>query len=78
MSLKNITIGIDFDDVLSDLNSRAIEMANEEYGFGLELKDISSWGEYRKSICYQKVLQNGRCLQKTVCNRRNKTTFSKD
>lgn len=30
MSLKNITIGIDFDDVLSDLNSRAIEMANEE------------------------------------------------
>lgn len=39
MSLKNITIGIDFDDVLSDLNSRAIEMANEEYGLNLELKE---------------------------------------
>lgn len=40
-----LTFGIDWDDVIAPFNDRAIEMANEEYGFGepLTLEDITSW-----------------------------------
>lgn len=40
-----LTIGIDWDDVLSDLNARAIELANRDYGFEppLVLEDIKTW-----------------------------------
>lgn len=43
MSLRKIAIGVDWDDVLCDLNTRAIELANRDMGLGLELKDITSW-----------------------------------
>ncbi len=40
-----LTFGIDWDDVIAPLNARAIEMANEEYGFDppLSLEEITSW-----------------------------------
>ncbi len=40
-----LTFGIDWDDVIAPFNDRAIEMANEEYGFDppLTLEDITSW-----------------------------------
>ena len=40
-----LTFGIDWDDVIAPFNDRAIEMANEEYGFEepLTLEDITSW-----------------------------------
>ena len=80
MSLKNITIGIDFDDVLCDLNTRAIEMANEEYGLNLRLSDITSWENtgkasvikkyYKTSNVYEKqyVTQDTKDLFKKICN----------
>ena len=40
-----LTIGIDWDDVLSDLNARAIELANRDYEFDppLRLEEITTW-----------------------------------
>ncbi len=40
-----LTFGIDWDDVIAPFNDRAIDMANEEYGFDppLTLEDITSW-----------------------------------
>ena len=40
-----LSIGIDWDDVISDLNARAIELANREYGFEppLKLEEITTW-----------------------------------
>lgn len=43
MGLRKITIGVDWDDVLCDLNTRAIELANRDLGLDLKLHDITSW-----------------------------------
>lgn len=42
MGLRKITIGVDWDDVLCDLNTRAIELANRDLGLDLKLHDITS------------------------------------
>ena len=43
MGLRKITIGVDWDDVLCDLNTRANELANRDLGLDLKLSDITSW-----------------------------------
>ena len=77
MCLKNITIGIDFDDVLSDLNSRAIEMANEEYGFGLELKDINSWENTEKASVIKKYYKMADVYKRQHVTEETKQLFQK-
>lgn len=77
MSLKNITIGIDFDDVLSDLNSRAIEMANEEYGLNLELKDITSWENTGKASVIKKYYKTAEVHERQYVTEETKELFRK-
>ena len=38
-----LTFGIDWDDVISDLNARAIELANRDFNLNLTLEDINNW-----------------------------------
>ena len=77
MSLKNITIGIDFDDVLSDLNSRAIEMANEEYGLDLDLKDITSWENTGKASVIKKYYKTAEVHERQYVTEETKELFRK-
>lgn len=57
-----LTFGIDWDDVIAPLNDRAIEMANEEYGFEkpLTLEDISSWENTGRASVIKKYYDDPR------------------
>ena len=44
-----LTYGIDWDDVISDLNTHAIQLANGEHGLDLKLEDINSWENVGKA-----------------------------
>ena len=54
MGLRKITIGVDWDDVLCDLNTRAIELANRDLGLNLKLSDITSWENTGKASVIKK------------------------
>ena len=54
MGLRKITIGVDWDDVLCDLNTRAIELANRDLGLDLKLSDITSWENTGKASVIKK------------------------
>ncbi|MDR0287530.1 MAG: hypothetical protein LBI03_07505 [Clostridiales bacterium] len=45
MQTENLTIWIDYDDVLGDCNGYALRITNEKYNLNLTLEDIVSWGE---------------------------------
>lgn len=57
-----LTFGIDWDDVIAPLNDRAIEMANEEYGFEepLTLEDIASWENTGRASVIKKYYDDPR------------------
>lgn len=57
-----LTFGIDWDDVIAPLNDRAIEMANEEYGFEmpLTLEDIDSWENTGRASVIKKYYDDPR------------------
>ncbi|GBU06141.1 guanylate kinase [Faecalimonas umbilicata] len=77
MSLKRITIGIDFDDVLSDLNSRAIEMANEKQGLSLMLNDITSWENTGKASIIKKYYKTKALYKRQFVTNKTKELFRK-
>lgn len=54
MGLRKITIGVDWDDVVCDLNTRAIELANRDLGLDLKLSDITSWENTGKASVIKK------------------------
>ncbi|MCD8134030.1 MAG: guanylate kinase [Clostridiales bacterium] len=57
-----LTFGIDWDDVIAPFNDRAIEMANEEYGFDppLTLEDITSWENTGRASVIRKYYDDPR------------------
>ncbi|MCC8082213.1 MAG: guanylate kinase [Lachnospiraceae bacterium] len=57
-----LTFGIDWDDVIAPFNDRAIEMANEEYGFNppLTLEDITSWENTDRASVIKKYYDDPR------------------
>lgn len=64
-----LTYGIDWDDVISDLNTHAIQLANGEHGLDLKLEDINSWENVGQGIGYQAVLSGRTHLSNADCDR---------
>ena len=58
-----LTYGIDWDDVISDLNIHAIKLANEAYGLNLKLEDINSWENVGKASVIKQYYQDERIYQ---------------
>ena len=55
-----LTYGIDWDDVISDLNTHAIQLANGEHGLDLKLEDINSWENVGKASVIKQYYQDER------------------
>lgn len=57
-----LTIGIDWDDVLCDLNARAIELANKEHEFNppLALEEIDTWENTGRASVIKKYYKEQR------------------
>lgn len=57
-----LTIGIDWDDVLCDLNARAVELANKEYEFNppLVLEEIDTWENTGRASVIKKYYKEQR------------------
>lgn len=64
MGLRKITIGVDWDDVLCDLNTRAIELANRDLGLDLKLHDITSWENTGKASVIKQYYENMELYQR--------------
>ncbi len=74
-----LTFGIDWDDVLAPLNDRAIEMANEEYGFStpLTLEDITSWENMGRAAVIKKYYNDPRLYDRQVVPEESKEFIRK-
>ena len=55
-----LTYGIDWDDVISDLNTHAITLANKEHALNLKLEDINSWENVGKASIIKQYYQDER------------------
>ncbi len=64
MGLRKITIGVDWDDVLCDLNTRAIELANRDHGLDLKLHDITSWENTGKASVIKQYYEDMELYQR--------------
>ncbi len=64
MGLRKITIGVDWDDVLCDLNTRAIELANRDHGLDLKLHDITSWENTGKASVLKQYYEDMELYQR--------------
>ena len=58
-----LTYGIDWDDVISDLNTHAIQLANGEHGLDLKLEDINSWENVGKASVIKQYYQDERIIE---------------
>ena len=74
-----LTFGIDWDDVIAPLNDRAIEMANEEYGFGepLTLEDITSWENTGRASVIKKYYDDPRLYDRQYVPQESKEFIRK-
>lgn len=57
-------IGLDFDDVVAPFNSVACQMANEEFGFSLSIKDITSWENTGEASVIKKYYHDNRLYER--------------
>lgn len=73
MGLRKITIGVDWDDVLCDLNTRAIELANRDLGLDLKLSDITSWENTGKASVIKKYYANMELYERQYVTEEGKT-----
>ena len=72
MGLRKITIGVDWDDVLCDLNTRAIELANRDFGLDLKLSDITSWENTGKASVIKKYYADMELYERQYVQKREK------
>ena len=73
MGLRKITIGVDWDDVLCDLNTRAIELANRDLGLNLKLSDIKSWENTGKASVIKKYYADMELYERQYVTEEGKT-----
>lgn len=73
MGLRKITIGVDWDDVLCDLNTRAIELANRDLGLDLKLSDITSWENTGKASVIKKYYADMELYERQYVTEEGKT-----
>lgn len=66
--MKKLKVGIDFDDVISDLNSIACKMYEEKHGKAISINEITSWDKavdlfwdfYQKEEIYaRQIIESG-------------------
>ncbi len=74
-----LTFGIDWDDVIAPLNDRAIEMANEEYGYDppLTLEDITSWENTGRASVIKKYYNSPELYDRQVVPQESKDFIRK-
>lgn len=77
MGLRKITIGVDWDDVLCDLNTRAIELANRDLGLDLKLSDITSWENTGKASVIKKYYANMELYERQYVTEEGKAFMEK-
>lgn len=77
MGLRKITIGVDWDDVLCDLNTRAIELANRDLGLDLKLSDITSWENTGKASVIKKYYANMELYERQYVTEEGKSFMEK-
>ena len=58
-----LTYGIDWDDVISDLNTHAIQLANGEHGLDLKLEDINSWENVGKASVISSIIRTNAFIE---------------
>lgn len=59
-------IGLDFDDVVAPFNSVACQMANEELGLTLSIKDINSWENTGKAAVIKDYYHDNRLYERQL------------
>lgn len=77
MGLRKITIGVDWDDVLCDLNTRAIELANRDMGLDLKLSDITSWENTGKASVIKKYYKDMELYERQYVTEEGKEFMAK-
>ena len=77
MGLRKITIGVGWDDVLCDLNTRAIELANRDFGLDLKLSDITSWENTGKASVIKKYYADMELYERQYVTEEGKAFMSK-